>query len=63
MSRHIDLVAVAALVLAFVLAARVHDSLRTGMWQGRLFRIHRMTPVIVAPRVPVAPRLPRLPNV
>ncbi len=63
MSRHIDLIAVGALLVAFALASHLHDALHLRLSQARVFRIHTLSPVVVAPpRVPSVPHLSRLPH-
>ncbi len=67
MSRHIDLIAVAALLLSFALVGHIHNALQMGLSQTRLFRIHSLGNAtghmnITPPHVPAAPRMPRLPH-
>jgi hypothetical protein len=50
MSKHIDLIAVAALLLAFAFAERIHQIMHTGFVQARVFRIRTL------PRPPHLPR-------
>jgi hypothetical protein len=60
MSRHIDLIAVGALVLAFAFATRVHEVMHARVAQSGLFRVHAINPVvIVPPRMPAVPSPPR----
>ncbi len=62
MSRHIDLIAVAALLLSFALVGHVHNAVQMGLSQTRL-RIHSLSHLnITPPHVPAVPRMPRLPH-
>jgi hypothetical protein len=64
MSRHIDLIAVAVLLLAFAVAARLHEVAQLSAVHTRMFRLRPISPVvIVAPHAPAVPRFPRLPRV
>jgi hypothetical protein len=61
MSKHIDLIAVGALLLASALAPRVQLAIHTGQGPLHLLSIHSLSPVVIAPpRVPAMPRLPHL---
>ncbi len=60
MSRHIDLIAVGALLLGFAFAAHVHNSFHIGQSRLGLMRIRTMNPKVIAP--PAVPHLPRLPQ-
>jgi len=64
MSKHIDLIAVAALLLAFAFAERVHGLMQVHLLQARVFRMHAIRPLVISPpQVPAVPRLPHLPRV
>jgi len=63
MSKHIDLIAVGALLLAFTSAARVHDTMQLHFVNSRMFRVHTLSPIVVVPpHMPAAPHMPRLPH-
>jgi hypothetical protein len=58
MSKHVDLIAVGALVLAFAFAARVQEMVHAGMGQARTFRLRTAHPVVmIPPSVPAVPRI------
>jgi hypothetical protein len=64
MSKHIDLIAIAFLLIAFAFAARFHDALRAGKAQQRFLELRQVRPVLTSPPCPPAmPRLARLPSV
>ena len=63
MSKHVDLIAVGALLVAFALTARVHDMMYIGFGETRMFRMRPPNPIISPPRIPAMPRLPRFPRV
>jgi hypothetical protein len=64
MSKHVDLIAVGALLVAFAFAARVHDMAYIGIGQTRIFRVHALNPIVIAPpHAPMPPRLPAFPRV
>jgi hypothetical protein len=63
MSKHVDLIAIGALLVAFAFTARLHELAAIGVAQTRAFRVRPIHPVVVVPpRVPAAPRLPHLPR-
>jgi len=62
MSKHVDLIAVGAL-LAFAFATRVHELASMEVARTRVFRAFPVRPIIVAPHVPCPPRLPHFPHV
>jgi len=62
-SRHVDLIAVAALLLSFALVGHVRNAVQMGLSQTRLFRIHTLSHMTISPpHVPPVPRVPRLPH-
>jgi len=64
MSKHVDLIAVGALLLAFAFAASVHDMVNIRFGQAGIFRARTVNPIVVVPpRMPMPPRMPRLPRV
>jgi hypothetical protein len=64
MSKHVDLIAVAALLLAFALAARIHEVASVHLIGAGVFRVKPPNHFVVAPpRVPPWPHIPRLPRV
>jgi hypothetical protein len=63
MSKHVDLIAVSVLLLAFAFAARVHELASLEIARTHVFRTFPARPIIVAPHVPRAPRFPHLPHV
>jgi hypothetical protein len=63
-SKHVDLIAIAALLLAFAFAERLQEAMHLSFGQARLFRVRALNPiVIVPPHVPAVPRVPHLPRV
>ena len=60
MSKHIDLIAVGALLLSFGFAARVHEVVHLGTGRTQMFRIRAIKPVVVVP--PHTPAVPCLPS-
>jgi len=64
MSKHLDLIAVGALLLAFAFVTRVHELASMEIARTHVFRAYPVRPVIVAPpHVPRLLRLPHLPHV
>jgi hypothetical protein len=64
MSKHVDLIAVGALLVVFAFASRVHDIVHIELGQARFFKVRPFNPVVVVPPcVPAAPRIPRFPRV
>jgi hypothetical protein len=64
MSKHVDLIAVGVLLVAFAFAASVHDMVHISLGQAGMFRVRAMNPIVVTPpRMPMPPRLPHLPRV
>ena len=64
MSKHVDLIAVGALLVAFAIAASVHDMVYLGLSQAGMFRVRAVNPIVaVPPRMPMPPRMPHLPRV
>lgn len=66
MSKHVDLIAVAILLLVVALTSRMHDALRSGQASLQFIRIGAGSPIVIAPpRVPAVPRVPhfRFPRV
>jgi hypothetical protein len=49
MAKHIDLLAVGVLLLAFLFAARIQEAIHLGGGSVRLIRIHAIDPVVVVP--------------
>jgi hypothetical protein len=64
MSKHVDLIAVGVLLVAFAFAASLHDMVYIGLGQGGMFRVRAVNPIVVVPpRMPMPPRMPHLPRV
>lgn len=64
MSKHVDLIAVGALLVAFAFAARVHDMAYIGIGQTRMLRVRPWNSIVVVPPpAPMPPRLPDFPRV
>jgi hypothetical protein len=64
MSKNIDLIAVATLILAFMFAAHVHQMAQISMARSRLFNVRPVHPIVVSPpRVPAVPRFAHWPRV
>jgi len=64
MSKHVDLIAVGVLLLAFAFATRLHELASMSIAQTRVLRILPVNPTMAAPpRVPPTPRFPHLPRV
>jgi uncharacterized protein (DUF3084 family) len=49
MSKHVDIIAIAVLLLAFVLAMRIHDKLHSAVGHVRLFQLRPVNPVVLTP--------------
>jgi hypothetical protein len=60
MCKHVDLIAVGFLLLAFAFAARLHESASLEIGRTHVVRAFRARPIIAAP--PHVPRLPCLPH-
>jgi len=64
MSKNIDLIAVAALILAFLFAAHLHRMAQISMARSRVFNVRPIHPIVISPpRVPAVPRFSRWPRV
>jgi len=64
MSKHIDLIAIGFLLIAFAFGAQLHDALQAGIRQGRFLEPRQVRPVIaVPPCMPALQHLARLPRV
>lgn len=64
MSKHIDLLAVGALLLAFAIGAHLHAAIRVGVTPAQLLRIRAINPVVVVPpHFPAVPHVPHFPRV
>jgi hypothetical protein len=63
MSKHVDLIAVGVLLLAFAFVTRLHEVASIGIAQTRVFRVLPVSPIIVAPSCVPPPRFPHLPSV
>lgn len=64
MSRHIDLWAVAALLLAFAIGSQIHAAIHLGAMPVQLLRIHTINPIVVRPpHPPAVPHIPHFPRV
>ena len=64
MTKHVDLIAVGAMVLAFGFAAHVHEALHANLSPAeRALHIRTFAPIrITPPQPPAVPHLPRLPR-
>jgi len=64
MAKHVDLIAVGALALAFSFAAHIHQALHMNLSPAvRVLHIQGFKPIrITPPQPPAVPRLPRLPH-
>jgi hypothetical protein len=49
MSKHVDLIAIAVLLLAFAFAVRIHDKLHSAMGHVRIYQVRPVNPIVVAP--------------
>jgi hypothetical protein len=63
MSRHIDLIALAVLLIALAFVSRVQDAVHLTLNRSGIFRLHASHPLIVVPHMPAVPRVARLPLV
>jgi hypothetical protein len=64
MAKHIDLLAVGALLLVFAIGARVKDVMHPGTMSVQMLRIRAINPLAVRPpHVPAVPHLPHFPRV
>lgn len=64
MSKNIDLIAVAALILAFMFAAHVHQMMQVSVARSRVFNVRPIHPIVVSPpRVPAVPHFSHWPRV
>ena len=63
MSKHIDLIAIGFLLIAFAFGAQFQNALQSGIRQGRFLELRQMRPVIaVPPCMPALQHLARLPR-
>ena len=64
MSKHIDLLAVGALLLVFAVGSQIHAAIHIGAVPGQLLRIRTMNPIVVRPpHPPAVPHFPHFPRV
>jgi hypothetical protein len=61
MSKHVDLIAVGVLLLAFAFVWRLHDVVHLHIASANVMRVRPMSPFVVSP--PHVPALPRLPHI
>jgi hypothetical protein len=63
MSKHVDLIAIAFLLLAFVFAGRLHGTFYVHPGRPGVVRVNPVDPMsLTPPRLPPVPRFPRLPH-
>jgi hypothetical protein len=64
MSKHVDLIALGLLLLAFAFFARLHEVASMEIARNHVFRAFPVRPIVVVPpHVPRPPRLPHFPHV
>ena len=64
MSKHIDLLAVGALLLVFAVGSQSHAAIHIGAVPVQLLRIRSMNPIVVRPpHPPAVPHFPHFPRV